>query len=91
MVRMSHDPEGAAVAHAAIVAAFSEAHAAGERVVVHCRGGQSRTGLALSTWLVAHHGLSAAAAAAEVQRAAGDAGLVRFADAAKVARFTGSA
>ena len=87
MVSMS--PENAAAAHAALVAAFTAARDAGERVVVHCRGGQSRTGLALSSWLVAAHGLSAADAAAEVERAAKAQGLVRFAKAEKVAKFTG--
>lgn len=81
----------AAAAHATIVAAFSEARASGEKVVVHCRGGQSRTGLALASWLVAEHGLSAADAAAEVQRAAAEQRLVRFAKAEKVAKFTGKA
>lgn len=88
-MRMSHDPEGAAVARAALLAAFADAHACGERVVVHCRGGQSRTGLALATWMVAHHGLSAAQAAEEVKRGAEAAGVVRFTSAEKVAKFMG--
>ena len=45
--------------------------------MVHCRRGQSRTGLALATWMVAHHGLSAAQAAEEVMRGAEAAGVVR--------------
>ena len=91
LVRMSHDPEGATAARTALLAAFADAHASGERVVVHCRGGQSRTGLALATWLVGHHGLSAAQAAEEVLRGATAAGVVRFASADKVAKFTGAA
>ena len=87
MVRMSGDP---AAAQAALLAAFGDAAAAGERVVVHCRGGQSRTGLALATWLVARHGLSADAAAAEVLAGAAAAGVVRYANADKVAKFTGA-
>jgi protein-tyrosine phosphatase len=91
MVRMSHDPAESAAAHAALVGAFADAHAAGERVVVHCRGGQSRTGLALGAWLVAQHGVSADEAAAEVMRAAGEQRLIRFAKGAKIATFTGKA
>ena len=87
LVRMSQDP---AAARAALLAAFADAHASGERVVVHCRGGQSRTGLALATWLVGHHGLGAAQAAEEVLRGAAAAGVVRFANADKVAKFTGA-
>ena len=87
LVRMSQDP---AAARAALLAAFADAHASGERVVVHCRGGQSRTGLALATWLVDHHGLGAAQAAEEVLRGAAAAGVVRFANADKVAKFTGA-
>ena len=90
MVSISHEPEGAAAAHAAIIGAFAAARDAGERVVVHCRGGQSRTGLALASWLVAAHGLSAADAAAEVESAAKAQGLVRFTKAEKVAKFTGA-
>jgi protein-tyrosine phosphatase len=91
MVRMSHDPVESAAAHATLVGAFAAAHAAGERVVVHCRGGQSRTGLALGAWLQAQHGVSAEAAAAEVMRAAGEQKLIRFAKAAKITSFTGKA
>jgi protein-tyrosine phosphatase len=91
MVRMSHDPAESRAAHATLVGAFAAAHAAGEKVVVHCRGGQSRTGLALGAWLVAQHGLSAADAAAEVERAAAAASLIRFAKAAKITTFTGAA
>ena len=91
MVQMSHDPEESRAAHARIMEAFSEAHAAGERVVVHCRGGQSRTGLALASWLVQQHGCSAEAAAAEVERSAAAQKLIRFAKAAKVSAFTGRA
>jgi protein-tyrosine phosphatase len=87
---MSHDPAESAVAHARILEAFHSAHTAGEKVVVHCRGGQSRTGLALSSWLVAHHGLSAHEAAEEVLAQAQAAQVVRFADAKKIAAFTGT-
>ena len=91
LVRMSHDPEESRAAHAKLLDAFNDAQRAGERVVVHCRGGQSRTGLALSAWLVAQHKLSAADAAAEVERAAAEQKLVRFAKASKITAFTGAA
>jgi protein-tyrosine phosphatase len=91
MVQMSHDPVESRAAHARIVEAFSDAHAAGERVVVHCRGGQSRTGLALSSWLVHQHACTSEAAAAEVTRSAAVQKLIRFAKAAKVSAFTGKA
>ncbi len=89
MVRMSHDPAESRAAHAKLIAALRDADAAGEAVVLHCRGGQSRTGLALSAWLVDKHGLSAEAAAAEVERAAAAQKLIRFSKAAKVSAFTG--
>ena len=90
LVRMSHDPAESAAACARIQEAFHSAHAAGEKVVVHCRGGQSRTGLALSSWLVVHHGLDAHEAAEEVMAQARAAKLVRFADEKKIAAFTGT-
>ena len=91
LVKMSHDPDESRAAHKKLLDAFSDAQRAGERVVVHCRGGQSRTGLALSAWVVHAHKLSAADAAAEVERAAAEQKLVRFANAAKITAFTGAA
>ena len=58
---------------------------------MHCRGGQSRTGIALLAWLVHAHKLSAADATAEMERAAAKQQPVRFAKAAKITAFTGAA
>ncbi len=57
------------------------------QVVVHCWGGSGRTGKVLAAWLVRRHGLSAADAAAEVVRFAGEVGTNRNASAEGVGKL----
>ena len=87
-VQLSSDPAAAEAARATLVSALREAHEAGEKVVVHCKLGQQRTGLALAAWLTAQHGLSPEAAAAEVERAAAAQALTRSVDVPKLCGFT---
>ncbi len=84
-------PPGAAAAeaHEKLVCALRDAHDAGEKVVVHCKLGQARTGLALAAWLQAQHGLSPEQAAAEVAQAAAEQHLVRSADVDKLKALSG--
>jgi ADP-ribosyl-[dinitrogen reductase] hydrolase len=51
-----------------VVHTIEAVRADGRPVLVHCAGGQSRTGLALRAWLVHTKGLSASEATAEAER-----------------------
>jgi|AntAceMinimDraft_1070359.scaffolds.fasta_scaffold07765_3 protein-tyrosine phosphatase len=61
----------------AIKAAAGAAKAAGEKVAVHCSGGEGRTGLALGAVLVSECGMTPPDAAAEVVRHSAELGTVR--------------
>ena len=77
-------PLSAPDAKARLVGALRDARDAGEKVVVHCKLGQQRTGLALAAWLAEGHGLSAEEASARVEAAAREAGAEREVDVAKL-------
>ena len=49
-----------------ILAAFTEAERAGQRIVAHCAAGMGRTGLVSSAWLCRRYGLAVDDAIAEV-------------------------
>eukprot|EP00873_Tetraselmis_striata_P027461 jgi/Tetstr1/447725/TSEL_000302.t1 len=51
---------------------WKAADAAGEKVVLHCAGGQGRTGLILASWLVKKYGMSPDQAVAEMMICAKD-------------------
>lgn len=84
------DTVGSTEAYSNIVAALRDAEAAGERVVIHCRGGEGRTGNAMAAWLIARHGLSPDEAEAEVVKHAGVVGAVRRAKGSKLVPFAES-
>lgn len=77
LIPLPEEGDVPAEALAKVVAAFKEAHDAGEKCVVHCRAGVSRTGLAQAAWLVAQYGLSPEEAKAEVERSAKESGVKR--------------
>lgn len=56
----------AAGAHEKAMAFLEAADEAGEKVVLHCSGGQGRTGLILAAWLVKKHGMSPEQAVSEM-------------------------
>jgi len=74
-------------AHAEAMAFLSAAHAAGARVLVHCWGSNGRAGRVAAAWLVHRHGLSTAAASAEVAATAAAARASRTADAPALEAF----
>ena len=74
-------------AYAEAMAFLGAAHAAGARVLLHSWGSSGRAGRVAAAWLVHRHGLSTAAAAAEVTATAAAAGAVRRADAASLESF----
>lgn len=84
------DTVGSAEAFAKIVEAFRDAERAGERVAVHCRGGEGRTGNAIAAWLIARHGMSPAEAEAEVLSHAAAEGAARRCKASKLQPFADS-
>mmetsp|Transcript_32149 Transcript_32149/g.102387 ORF Transcript_32149/g.102387 Transcript_32149/m.102387 type:complete len:144 (+) Transcript_32149:133-564(+) len=78
--------EGAADKALGVLRAAEEA---GEKVVLHCSGGQGRTGLLLGAWLVERHGLTPEAAAEEVAAWAKQSNVNRKGDAGKIRKFLG--
>lgn len=84
------DTVGSAATYARIVEAFKDAEAAGERVAVHCRGGEGRTGNAIAAWLIARHGMTPEEAEAEVLGHAAKVGAARRCKAAKLKPFADS-
>ena len=69
------------------MAALDDAKQAGEKIVVHCWGGGGRAGRCAAAWLVHAHGLSAVAAADEVNAAASRFGVNRRADAESLSKW----
>lgn len=84
------DTVGSAQTYAKIVEALRDAEAAGENVVVHCRGGEGRTGNVFAAWLIARHGMSPEEAEKEVLSHATAVGATRRCKAAKLQPFADS-
>jgi len=70
-----------------IMALLRKAEEAGEKVVVHCCGGQGRTGMVLAAWLVERYGLSPEEAVEEMLAHAAERNVRRGSEAEKVRAF----
>jgi len=77
-------------AHQKCVEAYREAREAGESMVLHCSGGEGRTGAVIGALLVSESGLAASEAEAEVLATAESEGTKRKLSAKKVEKLTGS-
>eukprot|EP00567_Pseudictyota_dubia_P014293 CAMPEP_0197443248 /NCGR_PEP_ID=MMETSP1175-20131217/9032_1 /TAXON_ID=1003142 /ORGANISM="Triceratium dubium, Strain CCMP147" /LENGTH=205 /DNA_ID=CAMNT_0042973851 /DNA_START=44 /DNA_END=661 /DNA_ORIENTATION=- len=69
------------------IAAYQEAAAAGEKIAVHCSGGEGRTGVVLGALLVQEAGMDAEAAEAEILASADEGKVTRKLSAAKVQKL----
>ena len=69
------------------LAAYKEAAAAGEKIAVHCSGGEGRTGVVIGALLMKEAGLDANEAESDVMAAAADAGVKRKLSASKVEKL----
>jgi hypothetical protein len=70
-----------------LIEAYEEADKAGEKIAVHCSGGEGRTGVAIGAILVKEAGLSPEEAEKEVMKAAEETGAKRKLAAAKVEKL----
>mmetsp|Transcript_27401 Transcript_27401/g.45675 ORF Transcript_27401/g.45675 Transcript_27401/m.45675 type:complete len:229 (-) Transcript_27401:122-808(-) len=81
----THVPMGDPDAVSRVMAAISDAEAAGERIVAHCTHGMGRSGRVVAAWLVKRYGLTVEEATEEVMQSAKQENVTRLGSADKLA------